>query len=248
MADSLQKIDQQKRLVERTRRDLIAWVSHDLRTPLASLRVMIEAIDDGVVTDPDTVARYVRTSLLELQHLSRLIDDLFELAKLDAGHLEADYDRASLQDLISDVLSSMSAQAARRQVTLRGSVNPGLGPVYIVPDKIQRVLYNLLDNALRYTPPAGEVTIHAHRKADHVRIDVHNTGSTIDPAHLPHIFNSFYRGESSRVQGEDGHRGTGLGLAIARGFVEAHRGKIWVESQVGRGTTFSFTLPLLKPN
>jgi signal transduction histidine kinase len=150
--------------------------------------------------------------------------------------------------MISDVLSSMSAQALRRQVTLRGSVNPDLDPVYMVPDKIQRVLYNLLDNALRYTPPAGEVTIHAHRKADHVRIDVHNTGSTIDPAHLPLIFNSFYRGESSRVQSEDGHRGTGLGLAIARGFVEAHRGKIWVESQADRGTTFSFTLPLLKPN
>lgn len=243
MADSLQKIDRQKRLVEHTRRALIAGVSHDLRTPLTSIRVMIEAIADGVVSDPATVERYMQTSLTELQHLSRLIDDLFELAKLDAGHLEAHYDNTSLADLISDVLSSMGPQAARRAITLHGSVSPDIDPVYMAPDKIQRVLYNLLDNALRYTPSGGRVTIHACRDGAQVRVDVHNTGSVIHNADLPHVFDSFYRGESSRARSEDGHRGTGLGLAIARGFVEAHRGRIWVESKPEQGTTFSFTLP-----
>lgn len=243
MADSLEKIDQQKRMVEQTRRVLIAGVSHDLRTPLTSIRVMIEALADGVVTDPATVSRYITASLTELQHLSRLIDDLFELAKLDAGHLDAQFDRASLKDLISDAISSMSAQAAHRNILLRGSVNQDIDPVYIAPDKIQRVLYNLLDNALRYTPTGGQVTIHACAEGDLVRVDVHNTGSTIDPADLPYIFDSFYRGESSRVRAEDGHRGTGLGLAIARGFVEAHKGKIWAESHAGQGTTLCFTLP-----
>jgi signal transduction histidine kinase len=248
MASSLQKLDSQKRLVEQTRRTLIAGVSHDLRTPLTTMRVMIEAIADGVVTDPDTVARYVHSTLSELQHLSRLIDDLFELAKLDAGQLELQFDMSSLNDLISDVLSSMSVQATQHHIRVDGCVNPDADLVYMAPDKIQRVIYNLLDNALSYTPPDGLVTINACRDGAHIRVDVHNTGSYIDPVHVPHIFESFYRGESSRVRGDDGRRGTGLGLAIARGFVEAHRGKIWVDSTPERGTTFSFTLPALPPD
>jgi signal transduction histidine kinase len=244
MAENLQKVEDQKTLVEQTRRDLIAWVSHDLRTPLTSIRVMFEALADEVVTDPDTVSRYIHSSLTEVQHLSRLIDDLFEMAKLDAGRLDTDIDRASLKDLISDVLSSMSAQADRRQVKLCGSVSEDVDPVMMAPDKIQRVLYNLIDNALQHTPPQGEVTIRACRENDQARVDVHNTGPAIDPIHLPHIFTSFYRGDRSRVRDEDGRRGTGLGLAIARGFVEAHHGRLWVESCADSGTTFSFTLPL----
>jgi signal transduction histidine kinase len=247
MADSLQKLDQQKRLVEQTRRTLIAGVSHDLRTPLTTMRVMMEAIADGVVSDPDTVSRYVHSTLSELQHLSRLIDDLFELAKLDAGQLALQFDKSSLNDLISDVLSSMSVQAAQHHVQLNGSVHPDADLVYMAPDKIQRVLYNLLDNALRYTPPEGLVSIQACRDGATIRVDVHNTGSFIDPVHIPHVFDSFYRGESSRVRGDDGRRGTGLGLAITRGFVEAHRGKIWVESAPEHGTTFSFTIPAIPP-
>jgi signal transduction histidine kinase len=190
------------------------------------------------------VSRYIHSSLTEVQHLSRLIDDLFEMAKLDAGRLDTDIDRASLKDLISDVLSSMSAQADRRQVKLCGSVSEDVDPVMMAPDKIQRVLYNLIDNALQHTPPQGEVTIRACRENDQARVDVHNTGPAIDPIHLPHIFTSFYRGDRSRVRDEDGRRGTGLGLAIARGFVEAHHGRLWVESCADSGTTFSFTLPL----
>ncbi len=247
MADNLEKVDQQQRLIEQTRRALVAGVSHDLRTPLTSIRVMIEAIADGVVSDPDTITRYVRTSLTELQHLSRLIDDLFELAKLDAGQTDAQFDMTSLTDLISDVLSSMTAQAVRRGVRLRGSVEHGIDPVYMAPDKIQRVLYNLLDNALRYTPPKGEVSISARRDGGTVCVAVHNSGSTIDPAYMPHIFDSFYRVENSRARADDGHRGTGLGLAIARGFVEAHHGSIWVESTPDHGTTFTFTIPAVKP-
>ena len=243
MADSLQKIDEQKRQIEQTRRGLIAGVSHDLRTPLTSIRVMIEAIADGVVSDPDTITRYVTHSLSELQHLSRLIDDLFELAKLDAGQIALHVEPSSLSDLISDVVSTMSARAAQREVTLSGGSRPDIDPVIMASDKIQRVLYNLIDNALRYTPPHGAITVRACREPQVVRVEVHNTGASIDPIHIPLIFNSFYRVESSRVRDDDGHRGTGLGLAIARGFVEAHRGHIWVESLPERGTTFNFTLP-----
>lgn len=245
MAESLQQLDAKKRAVEQTRRDLIAGVSHDLRTPLTSIRAMLEAVQDGVVADEDTVNRYINTSLAEINNLSLLIDDLFQLAQIDAGHVDAKFESASLRDLISDIISSMSAKAARHYIKLTCAITDDIDPVYMAPDKIQRVLYNLLDNAIRYTPAYGEVTLRAFRQGQSVHVEVHNTGDAIDPTHLPRIFDSFYRGEESRVQRPDGHRSTGLGLAIARRFVEIHRGKIEVDSRPGYGTTFRFIIPRL---
>jgi signal transduction histidine kinase len=243
MASNLEQLQAKMQTVERARRDLIAGVSHDLRTPLTSIQAMIEAIADGVVSEPETVSRYMHSSLAELRHLSQLIDDLFALSQIDTGQLELTCEPASLSDLISDILSAMSAQAERRQVILCGSVNPEVDPINMAPDKIQRVLHNLLDNALRYTPSGGEVRVAGYNNGSVVQVDVHNTGSTIKPDDRPHVFESFYRGEGSRARDGDGHRGTGLGLAIARGFVEAHGGSIWVESAPKRGTTFCFTIP-----
>jgi signal transduction histidine kinase len=243
MAESLQEVDQQKRELDRTRRNLVAWVSHDLRTPLTSIRAMVEALADGVVTDPETTARYLNDTRTEIQHLSRLINDLFELAQLDVGRLQLSREITSLRDLLSDTFSSMSVQAREHQVTLKFDVTGDIDPVYIAPDKIQRVLYNLVGNAVRYSSEGSEVTLSAHPANGLVQVEVHNTGVSIPASDLPHIFENFYRGEASRMQSQDGHRGAGLGLAIARGFVEAHGGQIWVESQAERGTTFFFTLP-----
>lgn len=244
MARSLQEIDAQKRQLDQARRDLVAWVSHDLRTPLTSIRVMIEALTDGIVTDSETMARYFETMQAEISHLSSLIDDLFEMAQLDAGHLQMDWVQASLSDLISDTLGSMTPQATQRQIDLQGRVENEIDPVYMAPDKIQRVLYNLLHNAIVYTPLGGKITLTARPDSDgRVCVSVHNTGSEIPAGDLPRIFESFYRGERSRAKDELGHRGAGLGLAIARGFVEAHHGSIRVDSAPGEGTTFTFTLP-----
>jgi signal transduction histidine kinase len=250
MARSLQEVDEQKQMLEKTRRDLIAWVSHDLRTPLASMRVMIEAMAEGVVADPETIARYLGNTQAEIAHLSRLIDDLFELAQLDVGHIKLDRQMASLGDLISDTLGSMNPKARQRQIILRDEVKDDIDPVYMAPDKIQRVLSNLLDNAIHYTPAQGTITLTARRQkaADCVQIDIHNSGSTIAPEDLSQVFHSFYRGEPSRATNGTGERGTGLGLAIARGFVEAHGGRIQVSSTPEQGTTFSFTLPRNKQN
>lgn len=243
MASSLQQIDEQKRMLEQTRRDMIAWISHDLRTPLASMRVMIEAMTDGVVDDPETTTRYLKNTQNEIQHLSRMIDSLFELAQLDTGQVNLDIQMASLRDLISDTLGSMIAHAKQQNVDLAGEVDDMVDPIYIAPDKIQRVLYNLVHNAILYTPPQQKITLTARPSGDDVRVDVHNSGASIASEELPHIFDSFYRGERSRTKNTTGHRGAGLGLAIARGFVEAHGGKIWVESSPDTGTTFSFTIP-----
>lgn len=243
MADGLQQAEAQRHLLEQARRTLLAGISHDLRTPLTSLQVMLEAIADEVVTDPETVNDYINRSLGELHHLGQLIDDLFDLAKLDAGQLDIQVESSSLNDLISDVLSSVGVQAQQKGITLNGKVTPEVDPVDMAPDKMQRVLYNLIGNALRYTPPHGTITIRAYLENSMVRVEVHNTGSTIAPDHIPHIFDTFYRGIPSRVRDEGGHRGTGLGLAIARGFIEAHHGKIWVDSTANKGTTFLFTLP-----
>lgn len=244
MAQALQTVDEQKRLLEQQRRDLIAWVSHDLRTPIAAIRAMNEAVLDGVVTDAGTVTRYLETMQREIENLTRLIDDLFELSKLDTGHLTIRREPTSISDLISDTLGSLAARAEQQQIILTGRVETGAELASIAADKVQRVLNNLLDNALQHTPPGGKITLHACLQGSAIRIGVHNTGSTISPADLPYLFQSFYRGETARVPKSDGQRGAGLGLAIARGFVEAHGGQMEVESSETAGTTFWFTLPV----
>jgi signal transduction histidine kinase len=243
MAQNLQEVEEQKQQLEQTRRDLTAWVSHDLRTPLASIQVMIEAMLDGVVDDEATVQRYLDNSRAEVEHLSHLIDDLFELAQLDVGHLKLNLQQASIRDLISDTLGSMTAKADQQGITLIGNVSDDVDMILMAPDKIQRVLTNLVDNAIKYADRGVSVSLRAWRSGDDVRIDIHNSGSFIPQDVLPRLFESFYRGEGSRMRGDDGARGTGLGLAIARGFIEAHDGRIWASSVEADGTTFSFTLP-----
>jgi signal transduction histidine kinase len=246
MARRLEDVDAQKRRLEQTRRDLVAWVSHDLRTPLTSMRVMMEALTDGIIQDEATRTRYLKNSLSEIEHLSHLIDDLFELAQIDVGHMQLDYQPIAMPDLLHDALSGMQPRAARKDITLTGSVAPDVPQVQLAPDKIQRVLKNLLENAIRYTPAGERVHVRVFLTDDDstVQVDVHNSGVYIDKDTLPELFQSFYRGDKSRAQTGDNERGAGLGLAIARGFVQAHGGRMMAHSTPSEGTTFSFTLPL----
>src|ERR671912_1072605 len=243
MARALEEAAELERELEKARRDLVAAVSHDLRTPLASTRALIEALADGVATDPQTESRYLSTASHELAHLSRLVDDLFELARIDAGLLELTLEEASLHDLISDTISSFQPQAENRRVRLVGEISGDVDPVLANPPRLQRVLHNLVSNALRHTPPDGTVTLRATREGEEARVEVSDTGEGIVAEDLPRVFERSFRGEHSRTRAEmDDAPGAGLGLAIARGLVEAHGGTMDVESDFGHGSRFRFTL------
>ncbi len=240
MAARLEAADQKQRELEHLRADLIAWVGHDLQTPLASIRAILEALADGMVDEPQTVSRYLHTAQRDVRSLSALVDDLFQMAQLDAGGLQLDRADASLTDLISDTLESFSALAKQQNVILEGDAEAGLDPVFMDTQRIGRVLDNLVGNALRHTSAGGQVTVTARRAVSGVEVRVRDSGEGIRPEDIPHIFERFYRGEKSRSRLTGG---AGLGLAIARGIVEAHGGTMQVESEVSRGTTFSFILP-----
>jgi signal transduction histidine kinase len=240
MAARLQAADEQQREIDHMRADLIAWVGHDLQTPLASIRAILEALADGMVEDPQSIQRYLLTAQRDVRSLSLLIDDLFQMAQLDAGGLPLDREESSLVDLISDTLESFSELAARQGTTISGQADPSIDPVFMDTMRIGRVLNNLITNALRHTPSGGEIRVAARRTAQGVEVIVGDTGEGIQPEDLPKIFDSFYRGEKSRSRLTGG---SGLGLAISRGIIRAHGGDITVDSQPGRGSTFTFTLP-----
>ncbi len=246
MADELEQSFARQRQLEQSRRDLTAAVSHDLRTPLTSIRAMIEALDDGIVTDPHTVHRYYATISNQVGNLSSLINDLFELSQLETGQVKLQKTPVNLNDLLSDVLESLQPQAKAGQILLEGTFRENLPLIQAELMKIQRVLYNLVQNAIRHTPPDGSITLTTNLTPQGgVQVDIVDTGDGIAPEDIPHIFDQFFRGEKSRSR-ETG--GAGLGLAIAKRIVEAHQGTIWVESQLEQGSRFSFVLPVRNPS
>ncbi len=241
MAQQLQAADQKQRELESLRRDLIAWVSHDLQTPLTSMRAVLEALSDGVVDEPEMVKRYLLTAQRDVMSLSALIDDLFQMSQLDAGGFPLQRAPSSLSDLVSDTLESFSQLAKQQEITLEGQVESDVDPVFMDTQAIGRVFNNLISNALRHTPPKGRVSVWVRRANARVEVTVSDTGEGIRARDLPHIFERFYRGDASRSRNRG--TGAGLGLAIARGIVQAHEGDIQVQSESGKGTHFTFHLP-----
>ncbi len=240
MAQKIQTADQKQRELESLRRDLVAWAGHDLRTPLSSIRLLVEALSDGVVDDPDLIQNYLSQTKKHVDILSLLIDDLFQISQLDAGGIPLNLEPASLADLISDTLESFSGLASQKGVNLSGSASAGVDPINIDALWLGRAINNLVSNAIRHTPTNGSVTVCAKSVGDNILVAVNDTGEGINPQDLPHVFERFYRGEKSRNRSGGG---AGLGLAIAKGIVEAHQGKIFVKSTPGQETVFTFTLP-----
>lgn len=240
MAQRLQENLKRERELEKTRRDLIESVSHDLRTPLSSIRAMIESINEGVATDEATVKRYLRTAQTEIENLSQLVNDLFDLSQIDAGLMQLNTEPVLLQELLWESVEAMTAQANSHKLTLDGEVEKELSLVNIDSQRIQRVVYNLIQNAICYTPPGGSINIHAIDVGDFVEVRVADTGEGIHGEDLPKVFERSYRSERSKTNQSNG---AGLGLSIAKGIVEAHGGSIWASSDPGRGSVFSFTVP-----
>jgi signal transduction histidine kinase len=240
MAEQLEGVERRSRELESLRRDLIAWVGHDLQTPLASIRLVLEALSDGVVDDPATAQRYLQTAQKDVRALSLLIDDLFQMAQIDAGGLRLDCADGSLSDLVSDTLESFAELAERKQVRLTGEAQADCDPVWMDTPRVGRALANLVGNAVRHTPAGGEVRVHVQRQADGVQVELADTGEGIPADDLPYVFDRFYRSEKSRSRATGG---AGLGLAIARGIVEAHGGRIWAENRPEGGARVVFTLP-----
>ena len=239
MSAELERQFERERQMEQARRDLIAAVSHDLRTPLAAIRAMVEAITDGVVTEPETVQRYLGLIQQESRHLGQLIEDLFELSRIESGSVELQLASVPLAELVTETVEVMRIQAEERGVELQAVCDGEVPALALDGPRIQRVLINLIQNALRHTPPGGQVQVEVGRSDGHVEVAVADTGEGIAPADQAHVFDQFYRGEKSRSRDSGG---AGLGLAIARGIVEAHRGSIRVESNRGQGARFVVTL------
>jgi signal transduction histidine kinase len=246
MAEQLQQAFARERALEAGRRELISAVSHDLRTPLATTRAMVEALADEVVTDRPDVQRYLGLILHDIQHLSRLIDDLFELSQIDSGALQLHCVPVDVAQLVSETVAAYQAPAAENEVHLEEAVASSVEPTRIEgdPDRLQRVLRNLLDNALRHTPAGGTIQVQAARAGGQVEVSVSDSGPGVAEADLERIFDRFYRGEQSRRRAEGGAAsGAGLGLAIARGLVHAHRGRIWAEPSPLGGVSVQIRLP-----
>jgi signal transduction histidine kinase len=217
------------------RRELVAWASHDLRTPIASLQAMLEAVEDGIA-DPE---RYLSAMHEQVRALADLVEDLFELARIDAGALTLELRRAELAQLVDSCVRGVEAKAMAKGVRLETRVGDGAW-ANCEPGKIERVLYNLLTNALRHTPSDGSVAVLVDPGPDVIAVSVEDSGNGLSPEAQARMFERFWREDTARSTGE---AGAGLGLAIARGLVEAHGGRIWAEPRPEGGTRVCFTLP-----
>jgi signal transduction histidine kinase len=235
------ELAERERALDRSRRELVAWVSHDLRTPIAGIRAMVEALDDGVVDHPAEVRRYHHQLMTEADRLARLVDDLFELSRIEAGALPVSVGRVPLGELVSDVVASAAVVADAKGVRVEGRVDARPPHVAGSAPELARVVRNLLDNAIRHTPPGGTIEVVVGGAGDHAEVSVLDGCGGI-PAHdLDRVFDLAYRGDAARTPGASG--GAGLGLAIARGLVEAFDGDIAVHNE-SRGCRFTVRLPL----
>jgi len=239
--DRLASSRSREQALEGSRRELVAWVSHDLRTPLAGLRAMAEALEDGVVSDPETVQRYHALMRREVDRLSGLVDDLFELSRIHAGAVRTAVSRISAGDLVSDALASADPLARGKRVHLSGIGAEALPPVEVSVPEVGRALRNLLSNAIRHTPSDGSVVVAGRCDDESVFLAVHDSCGGIPEEDLPRVFDVAFRGQVARTPND--HEGAGLGLAIARGIVEAHHGEISVAND-GAGCRFVIRLPL----
>ncbi len=238
----------QVRHLQTVRRDFISNLSHELRTPLASLRAVIETLQGGALDDPPAAHRFLNRAAGEIDVLTQMVEELLELSRIESGQAPFRMAATTVPDLLLAPLDRLLPQAQRKGVALTLAIKPGLPLVLADQNRVQRVVTNLVHNAIKFTPEDGRIKVSAYVKKKRpyeVVIAVKDTGCGIPPQDLPRIFERFYKSDRARTR--DGS-GTGLGLAISRHIVQAHNGRIWVKSRAGKGSTFFFTLPIFGQN
>jgi signal transduction histidine kinase len=237
MIEQLAEEERRRDAADAARRNLVASISHDLRTPLAALRLMLAAIEDGVV-DPGTRDRYLATMHTHVGALGSMVDDLFELSRLEAGDLDWSIRQVELPELVDEAVAAMRVEADAKGVAVAADLQPLPRPARADPERLQRVLFNLIQNAIRHTPADGTVTVRAEPAGEWVEIEVADTGVGIPQEHRARLFEPFVRGTTE----DDRDGGAGLGLALCRAIVEAHGGQIWLADSEA-GTRVRFVIP-----
>jgi two-component system phosphate regulon sensor histidine kinase PhoR len=226
--------------LQTVRQDFISNISHELRTPIASLRALVETLSDGALEDSEAAHRFLRHMEVEVDALSQMVQELLDLARIESGKASLQLTKTAPLALFRRAVERLQMQATRAQLTLQITETTELPAVYVDGSRVEQVLTNLIHNAIKFTPPKGSICVSAAANDSHtLLVKVVDTGVGIAPEDLPRVFERFYKADRSRSGG-----GTGLGLAIAKHIVQAHNGRIWVESRVGKGSTFYFTLPL----
>ncbi len=243
LAANFNRMTEEVQRSQQTLRDFLANISHELKTPLTSIRGFSEAILDGTIDDPAGIQRSARVISDESARVLRLVQELLDLSRIESGQVSMEQDDIDLAELFAHLRDVFSLRAEDHGIELTFST-AGTARVRGDFDRLEQVMNNLIDNALRHTPPGGAVRITCRDlQPGTLQVAVSDTGPGIPPEDLPHLFERFYRSRNTRERA-DGHRGHGLGLAIAREIVRAHGGEIWATSEPGRGTTFVFTLPI----
>ncbi|NPV84412.1 MAG: PAS domain-containing protein [Anaerolineae bacterium] len=226
------------RRLEMVRRDFVSNVSHELRTPLASLKALAETLNEGALEDPPAARRFLKRMDSEIDNLTQMVQELLELSRIESGRVPLERTLTFPSQLIHSAIERMQLQAERAAIKLHTDCDTELPAIYVDPQRLEQVMINLLHNAIKFTPPGGEIKLSAYQEANNIVFYVKDSGVGIAPEALERIFERFYKADRSRSGG-----GTGLGLSIARHLVEAHGGKIWAQSQPGKGSTFYFSIP-----
>jgi len=227
------------RNLQTMRREFVGNVSHELRSPLAAIKAIVETLEDGAIDDKEKARDFLTRVHGEVDRMTQMVAELTELSRIETGRAEVKREPVNFNLLIEEVVARLKPQAERQEVALSTELHPDLPAVRADRERMQQVVTNLVHNAIKFTPPGGKTVVSAVPNADSVVVSVADTGIGIAREHLPRVFERFFKADKARSGG-----GTGLGLAIAKHVVQAHGGTIWVKSQEGKGSTFSFRLPL----
>jgi two-component system phosphate regulon sensor histidine kinase PhoR len=221
------------------RREMVGNISHEFRTPLSGIKAMVETLQDGAVDDREAAKDFLSRIEAEVDRMTQLVGELTELSRIETGKAALEMKPVNLNSIVEEVMAQLKPQAERQNLTLETVLAADLTAISIDKERIRQVMVNLIHNAIKFNRPRGSIRTATRYSEGSVVVDVTDTGTGIAKDDLPHIFERFYKADKSRAG-----QGTGMGLAIAKHIVEAHGGKIWVQSDEGKGSTFSFSLPL----